>query len=90
MKMTSLKIELKQYGPDKGMYLGSIEFVDGENKIALALDSEACDKYFDVTAMALEDTARVAAQTLRESIQEYRRERETIIVDGSAKDKANG
>ena len=62
MRLVKLEIELKQYGEDKGKYIGVARFDDKRGSIALNLNQHHCEQMFLVCADGIVDVAKAAAK----------------------------
>ena len=71
MKLTELRIDLKEYGRDKGKYIGKASFTDSKGDITLNLDNEACEKIFAVCADGVLSVAKEAAANLTCNVIEH-------------------
>ena len=69
MKLTELRIRLKDYGKDAGKYVGKAEFTNKDGDIAINLTAEMCDKMFIICSEAIVDVAKEAAQNWSSRVQ---------------------
>lgn len=62
MRLVKLEIELKQYGEDKGQYVGIARFDGDTGSIALKLNQHHCEQMFLTCADGIVDVAKAAAR----------------------------
>ena len=72
MVLEQLRISRNHYGPDKGEFVGSIEFKNKLGRVEMKLSPEQCQKLFLVVADGIVDTAKEAANELTVSVIEHK------------------
>lgn len=73
MILTDLRIQLADYGPDKGKHVGKATFRGGAGEVTLRLNQDHIEQIFLTCAESITDTAKAAARHLTMSVIEHRK-----------------
>lgn len=77
MILTDLRIQLMEYGPNKGKHAGKATFTGKAGEVTLNLNNHHIEQIFLTCAASIEETAKAAARHLTMTVIEHRKELET-------------
>jgi hypothetical protein len=76
MILTDLRIQLMDYGPNKGEHTGKATFTGKTGEVTLRLNRDHIEQIFLTCASSIEETAKAAARHLTMTVIEHRKELE--------------
>ena len=77
MILTDLRIQLMDYGPNKGEHTGKATFTGKAGEVTLHLNKHHIEQIFLTCASSIEETAKAAARHLTMTVIEHRKELES-------------
>jgi hypothetical protein len=76
MILKDLRIQLMDYGPNKGEHTGKATFTGKIGEVTLRLNKDHIEQIFLTCASSIEETAKAAARHLTMTVIEHRKELE--------------
>lgn len=70
MKLQKLEIELKQWGPYSGRYVGEVEYIGEHGKVAMTLSPEVSMTVLAACGADIARLTKASADQLHESVQQ--------------------
>ena len=77
MILTDQRIQLMEYGPNKGEHTGKATFTGKAGEVTLNLNNHHIEQIFLTCASSIEETAKAAARHLTMTVIEHRKELES-------------
>lgn len=73
MRLKKLQINMMEYGPNNGKYVGAIQFYDETGEISLNLTPEHIERIFELCADGIVEVAKRAASDMTCAIIEQKK-----------------